>query len=440
MSNLKRRLIYLIISLILLTLVVLSVDFDNSILQIILHLTLGFFLTQWYIVFGLIGPKLQEKAWKDNYRDIEDPQNEFHSGFVKKPLVILFSILVAAFINFTVYIITPDAVLADYLVITAYVLGPTLILLWRHWLALFISVLWVWWPIEWDFVDDALGNLDFELLPPVALVGLFTLLWPAVAYGRHLPWYNWDISKKDLKYFNIASIVVTIAVVPLGILINFLKFNLTTINEHEGFGDPASFAVMVFLGIFLVQGLMEETLFRGFIFKHWYYQLQLKEKDLESKYRKYGYLSILFSGFVIASIPFWAPALGFIGDLVNMPQLDYIVDKVGDLTRPLGDYEGAPIEAFASMPLWPFYLGVGLILTLAGFIVFKKYPSPVVAAVIAQGMIFGFAHFQDWRYVFFATLAGIGYGYTYFKTRNIVASAMVHMGVDAIWSLFLSYP
>ena len=46
---------------------------------------------------------------------------------------------------------------------------------------------------------------------------------------------------------------------------------------------------------------------------------------------------------------------------------------------------------------------------------------------------------KDWRYVLFATFAGYGYGYTYLKTKNLAAAALVHMGVDAVWSLILTY-
>ena len=64
----------------------------------------------------------------------------------------------------------------------------------------------------------------------------------------------------------------------------------------------------------------------------------------------------------------------------------------------------------------------------------------MMAVLAMSAMIFGFAHFQDWRYVLFATFAGYGYGYTYLKTKNLAAAALVHMGVDAVWSLILSYP
>lgn len=75
----------------------------------------------------------------------------------------------------------------------------------------------------------------------------------------------------------------------------------------------------------------------------------------------------------------------------------------------MGDYEGVMIPGLENSPVWPFYLLVAVILCTIGFVIFTKYPQPVVAAMIASSMIFGFAHFEDWRYVFFANIAGFGY-------------------------------
>ena len=150
-------------------------------------------------------------------------------------------------------------------------------------------------------------------------------------------------------------------------------------------------------------------------------------------------MAIVFGGLLIISIPFWGPFLEFVADLIPLPIFNDIANRVGDLTRPLGHYEGAAIPAFVDTPLWLFYLGVGLILMTVSLILYKKYPDPMFAALLASSMIFGFAHFQDWRYVMFASFAGMAYGYAYYKTKNLVASALVHMGVDAVWSLILSY-
>ena len=77
---------------------------------------------------------------------------------------------------------------------------------------------------------------------------------------------------------------------------------------------------------------------------------------------------------------------------------------------------------------------------VGGLILYKKTKDPLMAALAVSAMIFGFAHFQDWRYVLFASFAGYGYGYTFYKTKNLLSAAAVHMGVDAVWSLILSYP
>jgi membrane protease YdiL (CAAX protease family) len=49
------------------------------------------------------------------------------------------------------------------------------------------------------------------------------------------------------------------------------------------------------------------------------------------------------------------------------------------------------------------------------------------------------AHFgrPNWTYVAFATIAGLGYGWVYHRTRSLVASSLLHAGVDFTWLLFL---
>jgi membrane protease YdiL (CAAX protease family) len=62
------------------------------------------------------------------------------------------------------------------------------------------------------------------------------------------------------------------------------------------------------------------------------------------------------------------------------------------------------------------------------------------AGLIAASIIFGAAHianghFPNWRYALLATAAGLVYGFTWRKTGNILASALVHTAVDAIWHM-----
>lgn len=76
---------------------------------------------------------------------------------------------------------------------------------------------------------------------------------------------------------------------------------------------------------------------------------------------------------------------------------------------------------------------------------FGKKLDPFLAIIVAA-MIFGFAHINNraggfevpnWTYVSLASTAGILYGYTYYKTRSLVAAASLHLVVDFAWFIFL---
>ena len=316
-------------------------------------------------------------------------------------------------------------------------MGPSAILLIKKGFSLVLTTLWVWFPIEWGLISDTI-KIDIGL-PFASLLGLFAMLWPAIMLGRHMPWYDWNIKKSDLKPVNKSIMVLTIVVVPLGVILYFLKINF---EEFAGksFGESLGLIFITFAAIFVVQGIMEETPFRDIIMKHWYFEIK-ELRDSDKKFLKklnYGVVSIIFGGILIISIPFWGDVIRFITDI--LPIFEGVALRVGDLHRPLGDYEGAAIPAFVGIPVWPFYLMVGTLLMVGGLILYKKTDDPLMAALAVSAMIFGFAHFQDWRYVLFATISGYGYGYAYYKTKNLAAAALVHMGVDAIWSLVLSYP
>ncbi|MBZ0169515.1 membrane protein [Candidatus Methylomirabilis lanthanidiphila] len=71
--------------------------------------------------------------------------------------------------------------------------------------------------------------------------------------------------------------------------------------------------------------------------------------------------------------------------------------------------------------------------------------KPVCALVVAS-LIFGLAHVNkralgfdvpNWPYAGVAALAGLGYGFVFWRTNSIIASATVHAMVDAMWVLFL---
>lgn len=70
----------------------------------------------------------------------------------------------------------------------------------------------------------------------------------------------------------------------------------------------------------------------------------------------------------------------------------------------------------------------------------EKAIGSAIPALVITSVIFGAAHLNNppnvWRYAMLATLAGLAYGWTYLKTRNVVASSIVHLLVDWVWSVF----
>jgi membrane protease YdiL (CAAX protease family) len=62
-------------------------------------------------------------------------------------------------------------------------------------------------------------------------------------------------------------------------------------------------------------------------------------------------------------------------------------------------------------------------------------------SLILTSILFGLVHFPGgWSYVFLATVAGLFYGYAYFKAQKIEASIWVHFLVNAIHFLAFTYP
>ncbi|MHA1475418.1 MAG: CPBP family glutamic-type intramembrane protease [Promethearchaeota archaeon] len=446
-----KRILYALVSLFTFIYALFEVNYEQSILAIIMTILIGLFLTQWYLFVGLIksrDKKIVEDDVIDDVKD-EDKNEEEEDGelhFFKQRddgtllprwQVITLSAIVTIYIISLGFLSDENFDFMGALVIFLYIMGPAVFLLIKKGYSLVLTTLWVWFPIEWSLISDTI-KIDIGW-PFPALLGLFAVLWPAIMYGRHMPWYDWNIKKSDLKPVNISILILTIVVVPLGVLLYFLKINFEEFAGNS-FGESFGLILITFAGIFVVQGIMEETLFRDIIMKHWYYEIK-DLRDSDKKFLKkidYGVVSIIFGGILIISIPFWGDVLRFIADII--PIFEGVALRVGDLHRPLGEYEGVAIPAFVGIPVWPFYLIVGILLMIGGLILYKKTDDPLMAALAVSAMIFGFAHFQDWRYVLFATFSGYGYGYAYYKTKNVAAAALVHMGVDAVWSLILSYP
>jgi membrane protease YdiL (CAAX protease family) len=62
-------------------------------------------------------------------------------------------------------------------------------------------------------------------------------------------------------------------------------------------------------------------------------------------------------------------------------------------------------------------------------------------ALIASALLFGLAHYAGGvSYVFAGTIAGLGYGWAFLRTRRIEAPIAVHFGVNAAHFLLFVYP
>lgn|GEM_PF-4562193 len=82
----------------------------------------------------------------------------------------------------------------------------------------------------------------------------------------------------------------------------------------------------------------------------------------------------------------------------------------------------------------------------------QKRRFGTVLSITITSLIFGFGHirhitriagtstghfsFPNWWYVFFATIAGLGYGYIYQSRKSLMAAALLHTAVDFFWIVF----
>lgn len=62
-------------------------------------------------------------------------------------------------------------------------------------------------------------------------------------------------------------------------------------------------------------------------------------------------------------------------------------------------------------------------------------------AIIFSAILFGLSHFLGGpRYIILATIAGIGYGWIYWRTQRIEAAILTHFSLNLIHFLFFTYP
>ncbi|MCB0361113.1 MAG: CPBP family intramembrane metalloprotease [Bdellovibrionales bacterium] len=61
--------------------------------------------------------------------------------------------------------------------------------------------------------------------------------------------------------------------------------------------------------------------------------------------------------------------------------------------------------------------------------------------LLISSLLFGLAHYKGGlTYIGFATLAGLFYGFAYFKTKRIESSILVHFGLNSFHFFLFSYP
>jgi len=92
---------------------------------------------------------------------------------------------------------------------------------------------------------------------------------------------------------------------------------------------------------------------------------------------------------------------------------------------------GAPLIIYLVTGVPEEFLFRGLLQNLlAGWL------GPRAGWVIAS-IVFGLAHFPDPRYMLLAAIAGLAYGWVYWRTQRITASAITHALVDGTWVALL---
>ncbi len=71
----------------------------------------------------------------------------------------------------------------------------------------------------------------------------------------------------------------------------------------------------------------------------------------------------------------------------------------------------------------------------------KSIPYSTYVAIGCAAILFGLAHYKGGiQYMFLATVAGVGYGWAYFKTKKIEAAILTHFLLNLIHFLFFTYP
>ena len=295
--------------------------------------------------------------------------------------------------------------------------------------------LWVWLPIEFGIVDDLIGSVELGDIPFETLLALFAFIYALIFIRHHDMGLTFSITKKDLVMVLKVISMLFLAILPLGILSHFLA-SPDRIWENfmelvMNFPSSLTTVILTFFLIFLGTALIEEIFFRGFVFN------LLKETSQKQISINWWYGGLVGLVGLITITPWIDNVLQIITQL--FPPFSPIRDIVGSLDKPLGSFEGETWPLVQSVPLELVYLIVAVALGIIGFLLINKSQNPIITALVLGSILFGWAHFEDIRYIFFASIAGFGYGLTYWKTEKIVPAALVHTTVNTIWGMLLLF-
>lgn len=69
------------------------------------------------------------------------------------------------------------------------------------------------------------------------------------------------------------------------------------------------------------------------------------------------------------------------------------------------------------------------------------FPKHIFSSILITSLLFALVHFKTGlQYMFFATIAGLLYGYTYHKTKRILCAILVHFGLNVTHFFLFTYP
>ncbi len=74
-------------------------------------------------------------------------------------------------------------------------------------------------------------------------------------------------------------------------------------------------------------------------------------------------------------------------------------------------------------------------------LVLQRVKYGALIAITLSSILFGLYHYAGGtRYMLLATVAGLGYGWVYFRTQKIESSILTHFSLNLVHFLFFTYP